>query len=84
MSDVFFQIVVEMCTLPVQVVVDISAFTRASARACKASSCHFFGFENDQDIFDILLKPLCDSRNEDLLVDDAYEDLRASKDDWNN
>ena len=62
---------------------DISASTGASAQACKASSGHFFGFESDQEIFDILLKPICDS-DDGLLDDVGDEDLRASKDVWDN
>ena len=84
MSDVLYQIVVEMCTLPSQIVVDISASIGASARACRASGRHFFGFESDQEIFDILLKPTCDSSDDAPLNDEGDEDLRASKDEWDD
>ena len=82
MSDVLYQIVVEMCTLLGQIVVDISASNGASAWACRASSRHFFGFESDQEIFDVLLKPICDSSDDAPLDDEGDEDLRASKDVW--
>ena len=54
---------------------DIAASIGASAWACKASSRHFFGFENDQDIFDSLFKQLCDSMDKDLIENDGDEDL---------
>ena len=75
MSDVLYQIVVEMCTLPGQIVVDIYASTGASARACRASGRNFFGFESDQEIFDVLLKPICDSSDDAPLDDKDDEDL---------
>ena len=73
-----------MCTQPGHVVVDIVELTGASARASKASGRHFFGFEQDQRIFDILLKPMSDRTKEVGDDDDANEDLRASKDIWDN
>ena len=84
MSDVLYHIVVEMCTLPGQAVVDITASTSASARACDASSRHFFGFESHQEIFDILLKPICDSLDDGLMDDEGDKDLRTSKDVWDD
>ena len=51
-----------------------------SAWAYKASSHHFFGFESNQEIFDILLKLIFDSSDNGLLDDEGDEDLQASKD----
>ena len=77
-----------MCTKLGQVVVDITASTSASTRACKASGRHFFGFEPDAKIFDALLKALCDLTEDDDGDkdddDDDEEDLRRSKDEWNS
>ena len=72
-SNVVFQIVIEMCTKPTQIVVDISASIMASRR-------HFIGFEADKEIFDALLRPLCEfgdstNKNEE---DDSNEDPRPS------
>ena len=81
-STVLFQIIIEMCSSPGQLVVDITASTGASARACQVSGRHFFGFELDKEIYDALLMPLCDASDsgsdED---DDTNEDLCASKND---
>ena len=62
-SDVPFQIVIEMCSKIEHTVVDILASTRASYQACNAPSRHFIGFESDKEIIDALLRPLCDSDN---------------------
>ena len=54
---------------------DISASTGASHRACAASGWHFIGLEADKDIFNALLKPLCesgDSTNDDDNDSDDY------------
>ena len=76
-SDVMFQILIEMCSRPNQIVVDISASTGGSARACKASGRHFFGLEADREIYEALLKPLCTaSEDTDESNDD---DLRSYK-----
>ena len=64
-SDVFFQIVIEMCSKIGHTVVDISASTRASYQACNTSGCHFIGFESDKEIYDMLLRPLCESDDND-------------------
>jgi hypothetical protein len=40
------------------VVVDLTASTGASLRACRASGRNFFGLEPDSNIFDSLLKPM--------------------------
>ena len=83
MLVVLYQIIVEMCSSPGQLIVDIIASTSASTRACQASGRHFFGFEPDTEIYDALLMPLCDpsdsGSDED---DDTNEDPRASKNDW--
>lgn len=57
-SDILFQILIDMCTKPGDIVVDLSASTGASLRACRASGRHFFGLEEDTDIFMGVLKPL--------------------------
>ena len=82
-STVLYQIIVDMCSSPRQIVVDITASTGASAQACQASRHHFFGFEAEKDIYDALLRPLCDSSDSDSDDDDdTDEDLRACKNDW--
>ena len=76
-SDVLLQIVIEMCTKASQIVLDIS---RASHRACTASRRHFISFKADKDIFDVLLKPLCelgDSIDDDK-DDDSNKDPQPS------
>ena len=60
-SDVLLQIVIEMYSKVGHTVVDISASTGASYRACNASGRHFIGFESNKEIYDILLRPLCES-----------------------
>ena len=60
-SDVLYQVIIEMCSKPSHVVADLSASTGASYRACKASGCHFFGLEADKRIYNALLKPLCNT-----------------------
>ena len=71
-----YQIIVDMCLSPRQIVVDITASTGASARACQASRRHFFGFEADKKIYDALLRPLCNSSDSNLDDDDnTDEDL---------
>jgi hypothetical protein len=57
-SDVFFQILIEACSSDRSIVTDLSAGTRSSLRACRAFGRHFFGLEDDNDIFEELLKPL--------------------------
>ena len=57
-SDVLYQVIIEMCSKPGQVVADLSASTGASYRACKASGRHFFGLEADKRIYNALLKTL--------------------------
>ena len=82
-SAVLYQIIVDMCSSPEQIVVDIIASTSALARACQASWRHFFGFEVEKDIYNALLRPLCDSSDSDSDDDDdTDEDLRACKNDW--
>ena len=56
-SNVLFQILIEMCSKPNQIVVNISASTGASACACKASGRHFFGLKADREIYEVLLNP---------------------------
>ena len=58
--------------------VDIFSSTGASHRACTTSRKHFIGFEADKDIFDALLKPLCESSDftNDNKDDDSDEDPR--------
>ena len=57
--------------------VDISASTRASYRACIASGRDFIGFEFDKEIYDVLLRPLCESGDSsDDDDDDSDDDLR--------
>ena len=73
-SDVLFQILIEMCSKPNQIVVDISASIGAFARACKASSRHFFGLEADREV---LLKPLCSAS--EVIDESDDDDLRSSK-----
>ena len=58
-SDVLYQVLIEMCSKSGHLVANLSASTSASYRACKASRRHFFGMEADQRIFNALLKPLC-------------------------
>ena len=68
-SDVLYQIIIEMCSKLRQLVVDLLASISASFKACKASCHHYFGMEGDQKIFNKLLKPLCCfSENSPLLV----------------
>jgi hypothetical protein len=57
-SPVFFQILIEACSKEGAVVVDLTASTGASLRACRASGRNFFGLESDSKIFDSLLKPM--------------------------
>ena len=73
-SDVLLQIIFEMCTKASQIVLDISASTRVSHRACTAFGWHFIGFEANKDIFDALLKPLCESGDSIDDNDDDYSD----------
>ena len=58
-SDVLYQVIIEMCSKPGQLVADLLASTSASFRACKASGRHYFEMEGDKRIFTKLLKPLC-------------------------
>ena len=58
-SDVLYQVIIEMCSKPGQLVADLSASTSASFRAYKTSGRHYFGMEGDKRIFIELLKPLC-------------------------
>lgn len=58
-SDVFFQILIEMCSKEGDLVVDLSASTGASLRACRASGRHFFGIEEDSHIYNTILAPMC-------------------------
>ena len=69
-----------MCTKVSQIVLDISASTWAFQQACTTSRRHFIGFEVDKDIFDALLKPLCESGNstDDDKDDDSDKDPRPS------
>ena len=46
-----------------QIVVDISASTKPSHQTCTTLGCHFIGFEPDKEIFDCLVKPLCEFDN---------------------
>ena len=75
-SNVLFQIMIEMYTKTTQIVVDISASTGASHRACTTSRWHFIGSKADKEIFDVLLKPLCEfgNSNDDDEEDKEYED----------
>ena len=57
-SDVLYQVLVEMCSKSGHLVADLSALTGASYKACKVSGRHFFGMEADKRIFNALLKPL--------------------------
>jgi hypothetical protein len=57
-SDVFFQILIEACSMPGSIFADLSASTEASLKACRASGKHFFGLEADRDIYEGLLKPM--------------------------
>ena len=82
-SAVLYRIIVEMFSNLGQLVVDITASTGASARACQVSEHHFFGFEPDTEIYDALLMPFCDPSNFGSDEDNnTYEDPRASKNDW--
>ena len=73
-SDILFQIVIEMCSKVGHTVVDILASTGASYRACNASSRHFIGFESDKEIYDVLLRPLCESGDSNDDDDDDSDD----------
>ena len=73
-SDVLFQIVIEMCSKVGHTVVDISASTGASYRAYNASGHHFIGFEFDKEIYDVLLRPLCESGDSNDDDDDNSDD----------
>ena len=64
--------VIEMCSKVGHTVVDISASTRASYGACNASGRHTIGFESDKEIYDIFLRPLCESGDSS---DDDNDDL---------
>ena len=57
-SDVLYQVLIEMYSKPGHLVANLSASTGASYRACKASGRHFFGMA-DKRIFNAILKPLC-------------------------
>ena len=76
-SDMLFQILIEMCSRPNHIVVDILASTGVSTRACKASGRHFFGLEADREIYEVLLKPLCTASKVTDESDD--DDLRSNK-----
>ena len=52
-SDVIYQIIIEMCSSPGQIVGDLTSSTRASIWAYKASARHFFGLEAEKEIFDV-------------------------------
>ena len=67
-SDMLFQVIIEMCTKPGHLVADLSASTGASYRTCMASGRHFFGLEPDKEIFIVLLKPLCSHLEESPLL----------------
>ena len=73
-SDVLFQIVIEMCSKVGHMVVDILASTGASYQACNASSRHFIGFESNKEIYDMLLRPLCESGDSSDNDDDDLDD----------
>ena len=73
-SDVLFQIVIEMCTKVGHTVVDISASTGTSYRACNPSGRHFIGFKSDKEIYDMLLRPLCESGDSSDDDDDDSDD----------
>ena len=62
--DVLYQVIIEMCSKPKQLIGDLSASTSASYRPSKASGRHFFGLGADMRIYNVLLKPLS-SRVED-------------------
>jgi hypothetical protein len=64
-SDIFFQILIKACSSDRSIVADLSAGTGSSVRACRASGRHFFGLEDDNDIFEELLKPLTMPERED-------------------
>ena len=49
-SDVIFQVIIEMCIKPGHLVADLLASTGASYKACMASGRHFFGLEPDREI----------------------------------
>ena len=69
-SDVLYQVIIEMCSKPEQLVADLSASTGASFRACKANGRYYFGMEGNKRIFTELLKPLCcPLKGSPLLVD---------------
>ena len=76
-SDVLFQILIEMCSRPYQIVIDISASTIGSARACKASGRHFFGLDADREIYEALLKPLYTAS--EVTDESNDEDFRSCK-----
>ena len=67
-SDVLYQVIIEMCSKPRQLVADLLVSTGASFRAYKASSCHYFGMEGDKRIFTELPKPLCCSPEGSLFL----------------
>ena len=73
-SDILFQIVIKMCSKVGHTVVDISASTGASYRACNASGRHFIGFKSDKEIYDVLLRPLCESGDSSDDDDDDSDD----------
>ena len=54
--------------------VDISASTGASYRACNASDHNVIGFESDKEIYDMLLRPLCESSDSSDDDDDDSDD----------
>ena len=70
--DILFQIMIEMCSKVRHTVVDISASTGASYRAYNASGRHFIGFESDKEIYDVLLRPLCESGDSSDDDDDDF------------
>jgi DNA modification methylase len=63
-SNVFFQILIEACSSEGSIIIDLTASTGASLRACRTSGRHFFGLEKDPKIYDALLKPLLKSEDQ--------------------
>ena len=57
-SDIFFQLLINACSKFGDTIVDLTASTGASLRACRAFSRHFIGAERDAKLYHTVLAPL--------------------------
>ena len=67
-SYMLYQVIIEMCTKPGELVANLSMLTGTSYRACMASGRHFLGLKPNREIFNALLKLLCSHSEESPLL----------------